>query len=83
MGTVEWSRWKVWIFFLLVVLGSAVVLIPRAEGACTDLIPSGDSDRVIAAFEKEPGETIGAGTTHPELLMAVSLQEWIPMRSTK
>jgi len=55
-----WSRWKVWLFFLLVVVGTALVVIPRAEGAGTDLYAAGDYAGALAAFEKELGETTGA-----------------------
>nr|WP_319539089.1 tetratricopeptide repeat protein [uncultured Methanospirillum sp.] len=54
-----WSRWKIWLLFLLVVVGTALVVIPRAEGAGTDLFSSGDYAGALAAFEKELGETTG------------------------
>lgn len=60
MATVEWSRWKVWILFLLVVLGTAVVLIPGAEGAGIDQFASGDYAGAVAAFEEELTLTTGA-----------------------
>ncbi len=57
-----WSRWKVWLFFLLVVVGTALVVIPRAEGAGTDRFSSGDYAGALAAFEKELIEMTGSGS---------------------
>ena len=58
----RWSRWKVWLIFLLVVMGTALVVIPRAEGAGTDRFSSGDYAGALAAFEKEVSEMTGAGS---------------------
>ncbi len=50
------SRWKIWLLFLLVILVTAIVMIPRAEGAGVDLYTAGDYAGALAAFEGElPG----------------------------
>jgi len=80
----RWSRWKVWLLFLLVVVGTALIVIPRAEGAGTDLFSSGDYAGALAEFEKELGETAGAGSHTsgtPEL--AVLHHEPITTRSMR
>ncbi len=58
----RWSRWKVWLIFLLVVMGTALVVIPRAEGAGTDMFSSSDYAGALAAFEKELSEMTGSGS---------------------
>jgi len=56
----RWSRWKVWILFLLVVVGTAMVMIPRAEGAGVDLYTSGDYSGALASFTAELADVSGS-----------------------
>lgn len=57
---IGWSRWKVWILVLLFVVGTALVLIPLAEGAGIDQYANGDYAGAIADFEEELTHTTGA-----------------------
>ena len=56
---IRWSRWKVWIFFLLVVIVTAIVMIPRAEGEGMDRSACGHSS---GSDLSHPAGEIPAGT---------------------
>jgi hypothetical protein len=59
-----WPRWKVWIFFLLVVVATAIIVIPRAKAAGIDQYDCGDYGSTLAEFRTDLVETFDPAMGH-------------------